>query len=100
MPNSVKPKTKEGRRSKPGKETGRLTIPDLIILSLLAERSMHGYDVNATLDERQIREWAPVSRPQIYYSIDKLEVLGLIAVTTDEAPAAGPERRIFETTAA
>jgi DNA-binding PadR family transcriptional regulator len=60
---------------------------------------MHGYEVNATLEVRKIREWAPVSRPQVYYSLDKLLELGLICVTSDEMPAAGPERRVFETTA-
>src|ERR1043165_7327788 len=78
----------------------RLTTPDLVILSLLAERPMHGYEVNATLENRNIRDWAPVSRPQIYYSLDKLTSLGLIRVGVDESPAAGPERRVFETTAA
>ena len=61
----------------------RLTIPDLVILSLLSERSMHGYDVNSTLEERKIRDWAPVSRPQIYYSLDKLTKLRLIRVVSD-----------------
>jgi DNA-binding PadR family transcriptional regulator len=85
-------------RSVPGNQT-RLTTPDLVILSLLAERPMHGYEVNATLEERNIRDWAPVSRPQIYYSLDKLTELGLIREGSDESPAAGPERRVFETTA-
>jgi len=61
---------------------------------------MHGYEVNATLENRNIRDWAPVSRPQIYYSLDKLTKLGLIRVGPDESPASGPERRVFETTAA
>jgi DNA-binding PadR family transcriptional regulator len=61
---------------------------------------MHGYEANATLEERKIREWAPVSRPQVYYSLDKLLGLRLIRVVSDDAPAAGPERRVFETTAA
>jgi DNA-binding PadR family transcriptional regulator len=78
---------------------GSPTVPDLVILSLLAERPMHGYQVNATLEQRSIREWAPVSRPQIYYSLDKLVKLGLIRVAKDESPAAGPERTVFETTA-
>ena len=60
---------------------------------------MHGYQVNATLEQRRIREWAPVSRPQIYYSLDKLLKLGLIRGATDASPAAGPERTVFETTA-
>lgn len=77
----------------------RLTIPDLVILSLLAERPMHGYEVNATLEDRKIRDWAPVSRPQIYYSLDKLTKLRLIRVASQDSPAAGPERRVLKTTA-
>ena len=76
----------------------RLTTPDLVILSLLAERPMHGYEVNATLEDRKIRDWAAVSRPQIYYSLDKLTGLGLIRVTDADTPSAGPERRVFQTT--
>ena len=59
---------------------------------------MHGYEVNATLEDRKIRDWAPVSRPQIYYSLDKLTKLNLIRVTDVDSPSAGPERRIMETT--
>ena len=99
MTKAVKRKKKVvDRGSARGNET-RLTTPDLVILSLLAERPMHGYEVNATLEDRKIREWAPVSRPQIYYSLDKLTRLGLIRVGADESPATGPERRVFETTA-
>src|SRR5256885_14803057 len=76
----------------------RLTTPDLVILSLLAERPMHGYEANATLEDRKIRDWAAVSRPQIYYSLDKLTRLGLIQVTEDATSSAGPERRVFQTT--
>jgi DNA-binding PadR family transcriptional regulator len=76
----------------------RLTTPDLVILSLLAERPMHGYEVNATLENRKIRDWAAVSRPQIYYSLEKLTRLGLIRATDEDAPSAGPERRVFQTT--
>lgn len=85
-------KQKNGARS-------RLTIPDLVLLSLLAERPMHGYEINATLEERKIREWAPVSRPQIYYSLEKLLTLGLVRIVRDESSAAGPERRVVSTTA-
>jgi len=99
VPKAVKRKKQANSPAGKGNET-RLTTPDLVILSLLAERPMHGYEVNATLENRNIRDWAPVSRPQIYYSLDKLTSLGLIRVGTDESPAAGPERRVFETTAA
>lgn len=98
MKKAVKKKTRP--RQTEGARSGgmRLTTPDLVILSLLAERPMHGYEVNATLEERKIRDWAAVSRPQIYYSLDKLTELGLIRVTAEDAPSAGPERRVLATT--
>jgi len=76
-----------------------LTTPDLVLLSLLAERPMHGYQANALLEFRQVRDWAGVSRPQVYYSLEKLSELGLIRSVEAEGEAAGPERRAFETTA-
>jgi DNA-binding PadR family transcriptional regulator len=85
------------KQRQPANQT-RLTISDLVILSLLAERPMHGYEVNATLEDRKIRDWAPVSRPQIYYSLDKLTKLKLIRVNDADSPSAGPERRVMETT--
>jgi DNA-binding PadR family transcriptional regulator len=91
-------KSTAAKPSQPANQT-RLTISDLVILSLLAERPMHGYEVNTTLEDRKIREWAPVSRPQIYYSLDKLTRLKLIQVTETDSPSAGPERRVMQTTA-
>src|SRR5213082_2090234 len=76
-----------------------LTTPDLVLLSLLAEKPMHGYQANAELERRQIRDWASVSRPQVYYSLEKLERLGMIRDARDKETAAGPERRVFTTIA-
>src|SRR5437660_9436837 len=98
MTSPVKHKSKSRPDNlEPANQT-RLTIPDLVIRSLLAERAMHGYEVNATLEDRKIRDWAPVSRPQIYYSLDKLTKLRLIRPTSEVSPSAGPERRVLETT--
>jgi DNA-binding PadR family transcriptional regulator len=76
-----------------------LTTPDLVLLSLLAERPMHGYEANAELERRQVREWAGISRPQVYYSLEKLERLRLIRESESDTPQAGPDRRVFSTTA-
>lgn len=76
-----------------------LTTPDLVLLSLLAEKPMHGYQANAELERREIRDWAAVSRPQVYYSLDKLARLGLVRDARDDAEAAGPERRVLMTSA-
>src|SRR5713226_3302525 len=76
-----------------------LTTPDLVLLSLLAERPMHGYEANLELERREIRDWAGISRPQVYYSLEKLARAGLIRSSETEEPAAGPERSTYETTA-
>src|SRR5262245_58597025 len=99
MANPVKRKKSAVAKPAPAANQTRLTISDLVILSLLAERPMHGYEVNATLEDRKIREWAPVSRPQIYYSLDKLTKLKLVRVSDTESTSAGPERRVLQTTA-
>jgi DNA-binding PadR family transcriptional regulator len=76
-----------------------LTTPDLVLLSLLAERPMHGYQANLELERRQVRDWAGVSRPQVYYSLEKLAHSGMIRAGADESPAAGPDRLVYKTTA-
>ena len=82
------------------KKRTELTTPDLVLLSLLAERPMHGYEANAELERRCVRDWAAISRPQIYYSLEKLARAGMIRGVKSDEPAAGPERQKYETTAA
>ncbi len=89
----------KGNRGLRNGKRAELTTPDLVILSLLAERGMHGYQVNLELERRDVRDWAGISRPQVYYSLEKLAATGLIRTGESDEPAAGPERRVFETTA-
>jgi DNA-binding PadR family transcriptional regulator len=77
----------------------KLTTPDLVLLSLLTERPMHGYQANTELERREIRDWAGISRPQVYYSLEKLARAALIRSLETDEPASGPERSSFETTA-
>jgi DNA-binding PadR family transcriptional regulator len=76
-----------------------LTTPDLVLLSLLAERPMHGYQAYAELVRREIKDWAGISRPQVYYSLEKLARAEMIRSLETDEPALGPERSSFETTA-
>jgi DNA-binding PadR family transcriptional regulator len=84
----------------------RLTAADLVVLSLLFERPMHGYEVNHVLELREVRDWAGVSRPQVYYSLRKLADAGYIGPATGRGAAerasgeGGPERRVYRITAA
>ena len=76
-----------------------LTTADLVLLSLLSERPMHGYEANLELERREIRDWAGISRPQVYYSLDKLQRLGFLRTKSNNEPAAGPERNVLTATA-
>jgi DNA-binding PadR family transcriptional regulator len=60
---------------------------------------MHGYEANLELERRQVRDWAGISRPQVYYSLEKLAGLGLIRAANSDEPVAGPERSVFTTSA-
>ena len=68
-----------------------------MLLSLLAERPLYGYQANTMLEFRKWRDW--ISRPQVYYSLDKLSRLGFIRSSSAESAAMGPERAVYETTA-
>ncbi len=76
----------------------KLSTADLVLLSLLAERPMHGYEANAELERRQVRDWAGVSRAQIYYSLEKLARNALLRTVSSRESAEGPERQVFSAT--
>src|SRR6266481_2965136 len=75
-----------------------LTTPDLVLLSLLAERAMHGYEANLELERRHVRDWAAISRPQVYYSLEKLAHAGLIRAADSDEPTAVLVRSTYATT--
>jgi DNA-binding PadR family transcriptional regulator len=77
-----------------------LTTADLVLLSLLAEKPMHGYQANAELERREIRDWAAISRPQVYYSMEKLARLGMLREAKRSGESGGPEKQSFTVTKA
>ena len=95
----LEPEAEGGRQVKSATRSRALTTPDLVLLSLLAERPMHGYQAYQELERRQVGDWAGVSRPQVYYSLEKLAKLGLIRTGADQSPAAGPDRCVYRTSA-
>jgi DNA-binding PadR family transcriptional regulator len=76
-----------------------LTTADLVVLSLLAEGPAHGYGIVAELERRQVKDWAGVSRPQVYYSLKKLAQSRHIE-GAEGSEAHGPERQTFRMTPA
>ena len=75
--------------------TPSLTLADLVVLSMLCEHPMHGYELWAELERRQVEKWASISRPQVYYSLRKLAEARHITAATADDESLGPERRVF-----
>ena len=73
-----------------------LTTADVVVLSLLTERAMHGYDLISEYERQEVVDWASVSKAQVYYALQKLERLGLVAAAPDTEGAR--ERTVFAPT--
>ncbi|WP_376090837.1 PadR family transcriptional regulator [Roseomonas sp. CCTCC AB2023176] len=91
------PRSGKTRGRRPG-DAAALTTADLVVLSLLAERPMHGYDLLAEYGRQEVEDWASVSKAQLYYALTKLAEAGLIAGRTE--PGASRERTVFAPTPA
>jgi len=76
-----------------------LSLADVVVLSMLAERAMHGYELWAELLRRHVWKWAEISRPQVYYSLKKLEDAGHVEPADAADAPLGPERRTLAPTA-
>lgn len=76
--------------------TANVTLADLVVLSMLCERAMHGYELWAELERRQVDKWASISKPQVYYSLRKLADAGHITPAQGDDQSLGPERRVFK----
>ena len=88
--------SRKGRR---GHTPGAVTTADLVVLSLLAERAMHGYELLGEYERQEVADWASVSRAQVYYAIQKLADLGLIE--PGERPDPGErDRTVYRPTSA
>jgi DNA-binding PadR family transcriptional regulator len=72
---------------------------DLLLLGLLMDKPMHGYEVNQTIKKEGIDDWFNVSTAAIYYSLNKLRDQGLVAETKYQE-AGAPTRSVFRLTKA
>lgn len=90
----------EAKKKQSRTSNDELTAHDLVVLSILAEQAMHGYKLNQTLQERDAKDWAVISKPQIYYSLKKLKLRKLIRVdeSSTKEGKTGPEGDVFALT--
>lgn len=57
---------------------------DLLLLGLLARKSMHGYEIRQVLDDFEIENWTSISTTHIYWVLSKLEKAGLVQVAVEQ----------------
>ncbi len=97
MKKSAQPSTKTLPTRTAGRRRGRkaaLTTADLVVLGLLAERPMHGYELVQEYERQEVRDWAAVSRPHVYYALQKLAALALL-VPVGGSAVGGRRRLVF-----
>lgn len=73
------------------------TNTELVILSLVAEKPRHGYEIEQVIEERGMREWTEIGFSSIYYLLKKLEQAELIEGQLKEAER-GPARKVYQPT--
>jgi DNA-binding PadR family transcriptional regulator len=75
-----------------------MTNAELVILSLIAERPRHGYQIEQVIEEREMREWTDLGFSSIYYILNKLEGQGYIESKVEQAAGRGPARKVYTIT--
>lgn len=64
----------------------KLTPKQYIILSLIAQHPMHGYDIEQHLKRSALRDWIHLAFSSIYYLLRKLEDANLLRTKTPSSP--------------
>ena len=76
-------------------------MADVVVLSLLEERAMHGYELLGEYDRQEVADWASVSKAQVYYALKKLAEMDLVEANGDlrDVRAASRNRTVYRPTA-
>jgi DNA-binding PadR family transcriptional regulator len=72
---------------------------EVVVLGLLAEEPLYGYDLLEQFRERSIGFWAEVGKASVYQTLRRLERRGLVSGRA-QAGVQGPDRRVFRITKA
>ena len=73
---------------------------ELILLSLIAEKPRHGYEIEAVIEERGMRKWTDIAFSSIYAGLNRLVTQGYASAAAAPATGRGPDRKVFSTTPA
>ena len=70
---------------------------DVVVLGLLAQGPVHGYDLLERFRARGMGRWVEIGRASVYQALRRLEREGLV-VGRDAPGVEGPERRVYRLT--
>jgi len=67
------------------------------ILSLVEENLRYGYEIDKTIEKRNMRDWTEVAFSSIYYVLKKLEKRDFITSSVEEV-SGKPSRKVYQIT--
>lgn len=71
-----------------------MTQIEVVLLALLYEKDRYGYEIEAVIEERNMRNWTKIGFSSIYNSLNKLEKKGWIGWRY-EAEYGSPARKVY-----
>lgn len=74
-----------------------MTKNELVVLGLLNEIPMHGYQLHQEIEKRYMETWAQVNLASIYNTLDRLRRAKMVEAKR-EKPGRMPEREVFHIT--
>jgi DNA-binding PadR family transcriptional regulator len=74
-----------------------MTKNELVVLGLLSEKPMYGYQLHQEIERREMEHWAQVNLASIYNTLNRLQRQKLIE-GKGEKPGKMPERRVYHIT--
>ncbi|MFQ6015246.1 MAG: PadR family transcriptional regulator [Anaerolineae bacterium] len=75
-----------------------MTTVEIAVLGLIAEKPRHGYEIDAVIEERGMRNWTDIGFSSIYSALKRLEKAGLVTGQVQyQEPA--PPKKVYHITA-
>jgi DNA-binding PadR family transcriptional regulator len=74
-----------------------MTDAELAILGLVHERERYGYEIEAVIEERGMRDWTAIGFSSIYYALKRLEREGLVRSRLEQGER-GAARKVYQVT--
>jgi DNA-binding PadR family transcriptional regulator len=75
-----------------------MTNAELAVLSLIAEKPCHGYDIEAQIEARGMREWTEIGFSSIYAILKKLARNAWIEAEGQRSVGQGAPRKVYRIT--